>query len=141
MVSKPATPRVPALTGAHQQQLRQLIAALAEHGQPANDLALLGQLADDMPRFRAGLPAGLRHALDELDTNAAALAAALAELGAAAHAFSPPGTGLPAAWLLDPARLDVWIEQTHALAQLAAEVALRAQQRAELLSRYECAAE
>ncbi|MFN8503229.1 hypothetical protein [Kouleothrix sp.] len=137
MPSTPTSPHVPALTAAHQQQLRELIESLGALGRPDTELALLARLADDMPRLRVGLPGGLRRMLEQLDANEEALAVALRDLQAAAQELD--AGMLPAVHLLDAARLQAWAEAAHALAQLAAEAALRAQQRAELLGRCEWA--
>ena len=80
MASATTSRPLPALTSAHQRQLQQLIAVLEAHGTPERDLALLAQLAADLPRFRAGLPAAARAALEDLDQNETAIAAAYHDL-------------------------------------------------------------
>ncbi|MBK9943240.1 MAG: hypothetical protein IPP13_16660 [Kouleothrix sp.] len=138
MASATTSRPLPALTSAHQRQLQQLIAVLEAHGTPERDLALLTQLAADLPRFRAGLPAAARAALEDLDQNETAIAAAYHDLREALREYSAgdQSPGLPAVYLLDTTQLDACAAQAHRVAQLAAEVALRARQRIDLLGQY-----
>lgn len=127
---------LPVLTNAHQQHLQSLVAALHSSGQLSEgDLAFLSHLAADLPRLRAGLPKNAQEVLHELDTNQAALHAALASVAdvSATYLHTFEGDALHPQHMLDAAHLACLGERLHALAQHAAEGALRAQQRASLL--------
>jgi len=139
MATQRDTAPLPALTAAHQQHLSMLIDSLSAQGQlPEGDLALLRSLAGDMLRLRSHLPGRIRQALQELDQNEIALNNALAAWREAVRVFGAAfeRDQLPAPHLLDPTLLRGVSEQAHELSLAAAELALRAQQRAEMIDRH-----
>jgi hypothetical protein len=119
---------------AHQEGLRVLIARLQGGEQ---DVALLTQLAESLPRLRAGLGAAERQRIDELDANHSALTRALDGAHEAIDVFdailAPDRTGGPPPLLIDGALLRRVSEAARALAEASNELALRASVRAGLL--------
>jgi hypothetical protein len=139
MATQRAAAPLPALTTAHQQQLHLLIEWLSAQGDlPESDLELLRHLAGDLPRFRSYIPAETRAALQELDQNETALNGALDDLCEAIQAFQPTfeRNRIAAPHLLDAALMHELSQRAYAISQAAAELALRGQQRVEMLGCY-----
>jgi hypothetical protein len=139
MATQRSTASLPALTAAHQQQFRLLLDSLTAQGHLAEgDVVLLKHLAGDLPKFRSYLPAEMREALQDLDQNEVAIKDALAGMREAVGVFqvAPEESWLPAPRLLDVEFMAGLAQQAQVLAQAAAELALRSQQRAEMLRKY-----
>jgi hypothetical protein len=126
---------LPPISHAHLEGLRALIGQLHEHGQ---DVLLLTQLAESLPRLRSGLSTAERQRIEELDTNENLVLAALSSLREAIDVFDcvvapPEQTMTPISMLIDPMRLRQIAEATRVLAESANDLALRAINRSELL--------
>ena len=119
---------------AHQEGLRSLINNLQGSGQ---DMTLLIQLAESLPRLRAGLSVADRQRIEELDANETAVAAALNSTQEAIAALDAligdPSLPLPSAVLVDGSTLRRMAAGAQLLAEAANDLALRANTRAGLL--------
>jgi hypothetical protein len=130
------TMALPPISHAHLEGLRALIGQLHEHGQ---DVMLLTQLAESLPRLRSGLSTAERQRIEELDTNENLFLAALNSVREAIDVFdcvvAPPEQVLTPTnnMLIDPMRLRQIAEATCVLAESANDLALRAMNRSELL--------
>lgn len=132
--------QLPPLTAAHQARFRNMLTDLAENGQVGEyDAALFRQLVDDLPRLRSTQPADVRDALQLLDQNEAVLTAALESFNESIEDLRgvADGAGIPAHQILDSAALAVLAERAHAVSQAAAEIALRAKERTDMLKRHD----
>jgi hypothetical protein len=126
---------LPPISHAHLEGLRALIGQLHEHGQ---DVLLLTQLAESLPRLRSGLSNAERQRIEELDTNENLVLAALSNVREAVDVVdcvvAPPEQPLtPTNMLIDPMRLRQIAEAASVLAEAANDLALRAMNRSELL--------
>jgi hypothetical protein len=126
---------LPPISHAHLEGLRALIGQLHEHGQ---DVLLLTQLAESLPRLRSGLSTAERQRIEELDTNENLFLAALSNVREAVDVFdcvvAPPEQPMtPTSMLIDPMRLRQIAEAASVLAEAANDLALRAMNRSELL--------
>ena len=132
--------QLPPLTAAHQTQFQAMLADLIANNRVGeHDTALLTQLVADLPRLRATQPGDVRDALQLLDQNEAVLTSAFDELhDRVLHMQSAlEGTHISTYQLLSSAALAALAERVHAVSQAAAEVALRAKERIDLLKRHE----
>ena len=130
------TANLPPLSHAHQEGLRLLVGQLRANGQ---DVRLLEQLAESMPRLRAGLSAAERQRIEALDASELALSQAHAALQQAINQFDDTQDALQPATLLstvlvDPELLHQIAEEARSIAEAANELALRAAERAGMLS-------
>jgi hypothetical protein len=129
------TMALPPISHAHLEGLRALIGHLHEHGQ---DVMLLTQLAESLPRLRSGLSTAERQRIEELDTNENLFLAALSSVREAIDVFdcvvtSPEQPLMPTSMLIDPMRLRQLAEAARVLAESANDLALRAMNRSDLL--------
>lgn len=136
MTSARGAGTLPPLSRAHQEGLRTLISQLHGSGQ---DVTLLTQLAESLPRLRAGLSAAERQRIEELDSNESALTSALNSaqdaIGALDALLGEPDQALTFGTLLvDPVVVQRIAAAAQLLAESATDLALRANARAELLS-------
>lgn len=132
--------QLPPLTAAHQAQFHSMIADIAKNGQMAeHDTALLTRLVADLPRLRSTQPADVQDALQVLDQNEAVLTAALDGFKESMLDIQDvlDGARISAHQMLQSAALAALAERVHAVSQAAAEVALRAKERTDMLRRYE----
>lgn len=128
--SAPTQP-LPPVSRAHQAGLQLLIAQLHDQGQ---DVTLLTNLVESLPRLRAGLSAAERQRIEELDASETTLTAALTsvqELIDAVDALLPSES--LSTMLLDSIRVRQIAATAQALAEAATDLALRANARAGLL--------
>ncbi|MDZ4718365.1 MAG: hypothetical protein SH847_07810 [Roseiflexaceae bacterium] len=126
---------LPPVSHAHQEGLRVLIAQLQATGQ---DMTVLAQLADCMPRLRSGLSMAERQRIEELDANENLFSVALSSLHEAIDLFdsmagTPEQPIAQMSMLIDPVRLRQIAEAASALAESANDLALRAGSRCGLL--------
>ncbi|MBC8163719.1 MAG: hypothetical protein H7Z42_21130 [Roseiflexaceae bacterium] len=137
MTTHRAPGALPALSNAHRERLLQIISTLETTGLEDHEVGLLRQLSADFARFRAAMPQEVREALQEIDQNEAALQQSVPELLGLCQQFQHTTAinTICAAQLLDAPGLLVLAQQAHELAQVAAEVALRAKHRAGLLAK------
>jgi len=132
--------QLPPLTAAHLTQFRSMIADIAENGQMAeHDTALLTRLVADLPRLRSTQPADVQDALQVLDQNDAVLTAALDGFKESMLDIQDvlDGARISAHQMVQSAALAALAERVHAVSQAAAEVALRAKERSDMLRRHE----
>jgi hypothetical protein len=127
---------LPPVSRAHQEGLRALIGQLQSSGQ---DVTLLVQLAESLPRLRAGLTGADRQRIEELDTNESMLLATLEALQRSIDAFDalqgPPEQPIALTSLLvDVVLLQRLAVAAQALAEAANDLALRATTRTQLLA-------
>lgn len=135
-----AAVQLPPLTAAHQARFRSMLSDLAANGQVGeHDAALLSQLVADLPRLRSTQPADVRDALQVLDQNEAVLTAALGSFNESIEELQGvlDGARIPAHQMLESTALALLAERVHAVSQTAAEVALRAKERTDMLKRHE----
>jgi hypothetical protein len=130
-----ATPRaLPPVSRAHQAGLQALISSLQASGQ---DVALLTQLAESLPRLRAGLNGADRQRIEALDANEPILTEALFALHGAIDRFDtangPDDDVSPNRLLVDAPQLQQLAQAAQAVAEAATDLALRAAARAALL--------
>jgi hypothetical protein len=126
---------LPPVSRAHQEGLRSLISSLEATGQ---DVRLLTQLAESLPRLRAGLSAPDRQRIEALDASETALATALNGMNEALTQFDdvqgPSESPTPLATILvEPAILQQIAMVASTIAEAANDLALRARERADLL--------
>ena len=129
------TPALPPVSHAHQQGLRAMVSQLQATGQ---DVRLLTELAESLPRLRAGLSSADRQRIDDLYASEAALISAISMLQDAIGRFDDLQANaeqplLLATILVDAALLTQIAEAARALAEAANEVALRAIERSHML--------
>jgi hypothetical protein len=129
------TQPLPPVSRAHQEGLRSLISSLKANGQ---DVRLLTQLAESLPRLRAGLNAADRQRIEALDASETALATALNGMNEAITQFddvqgSAENPTPLATILVEPALLQQIAMVASTIAEAANDLALRARERAALL--------
>jgi hypothetical protein len=119
---------------AHQEGLQILIGQLQSTGQ---DTTLLSQLAESLPRLRAGLSATERQRIEELDSNETALLSTLTATQESINAFDSllgdQSQPLATAVLVDSSTLRRMAAAAQLMAEAANDLALRANTRAGLL--------
>jgi len=125
---------LPPLSRAHQEGLHLLIRQLQEQGQ---DITLLTQLAESLPRLRAGLSAAERERIEALDASEATFTAALTNVQVLIDAvdalLAPEPVSVQGHVLLDSTLLCQIAATAQTLAEAATDLALRATARAGLL--------
>lgn len=130
----PATQGVVPVSRAHQEGLRSIIHNLQGSGQ---DITLLAQLAESLPRLRAGLNATERQRIEELDANETIVANTLnttqEAIGALDTLLGDPAQPLSSGVLVDAPTLRRIAAAAQLLAEAANDLALRANARAGLL--------
>jgi len=124
-------PPLPPVSRAHQAGLQLLIVQLHAHGQ---DVTLLTNLVESLPRLRAGLSAAERQRIEELDASESTLTAALTHVQALIDSVDAllPSESL-GTMLLDSVHVRQIATTAQALAEAATDLALRATARAGLL--------
>jgi hypothetical protein len=125
---------LPPVSRAHQEGLRALITSMHATGQ---DVALLTQLAESLPRLRAGLSAADRQRIEELDANDTVMAHALSATQEAIAALDTligdPAEPLSCSVLVDASTLRRIAAAAQLLAEAANDLALHTGSRAGLL--------
>lgn len=125
----PTAPSILPLSRVHQRLLQQQLDMLEHSGQ---DITLLTQLADTLPRLRSSLSSAERQHIDELDRNADELTSAwqsletLLERCIALGSISDPQ-------LMNPTALGTMTQCLQDCAEACSEAALRLQTRVRLL--------
>lgn len=126
---------LPPVSHAHQEGLRALVGQLQATGQ---EVALLAQLAECLPRLRAGLNPSERQRIDDLDSNEQLFTTALDALHEAIDGIdwvvgAPEQPLALVTLLVDAPRLRQLTEAARRLAESANDLALRASARSGML--------
>ncbi len=129
------TATLPPVTHAHQEGLRALVEQLQTAGQ---DVRLLVQLTENLPRLRAGLSAADLQRIEDLDANEVVITHAMAILQEAIARFDDIQSDanqllLTPTMLLDMTLLTQIADAARAMAEAANDLALRAMERAGML--------